>query len=150
VDSDGIVSQKAGVPAQASAIITVKSRAVCYVRTISCVLCTFQGDLMTVSKRLRTPLIVMSGVVMGIVAFAGPANAADPHYPPLAGTQVLGTSASTGVLAQGAKTETAGVNATSGLAFTGTNAIGIGALGGLLLVGGGTLVLVGKRRKINA
>jgi LPXTG-motif cell wall-anchored protein len=36
------------------------------------------------------------------------------------------------------------------LAFTGTNAIGIGALGGLLLVGGGAMVFAGRRRKENA
>jgi LPXTG-motif cell wall-anchored protein len=36
------------------------------------------------------------------------------------------------------------------LAFTGTNAIGIGALGGLLLVGGGAMVFAGRRRKVNA
>jgi hypothetical protein len=98
----------------------------------------------------------MSGVILGVVALAGPANAADPVYPPPAGTQVLGTSASTGastgVTAQSApvKAVAAGTSATSGLAFTGTNAIGVGALGGLLLVGGGALVLVGKRRKVNA
>ena len=40
--------------------------------------------------------------------------------------------------------------ATSQLAFTGANAIGIGALGGLLLVGGVTMVVVGKRRKVNS
>jgi hypothetical protein len=107
---------------------------------------------MPTSKRLRAPLIVMSGVILGVVALAGPANAADPVYPPPAGTQVLGTSASTGVTAQSApvKAVAAGTSATSGLAFTGTNAIGVGALGGLLLVGGGALVLVGKRRKVNA
>jgi hypothetical protein len=38
----------------------------------------------------------------------------------------------------------------SGLAFTGANAIGIGGLGGLLLLGGGAMVLAGKRRKVNA
>jgi LPXTG-motif cell wall-anchored protein len=43
----------------------------------------------------------------------------------------------------------AGASAT-GLAFTGTNAVGIGALGGVLLLGGGAMVLVGKRRKVNA
>jgi uncharacterized membrane protein YebE (DUF533 family) len=89
----------------------------------------------------------MSGVILGMVALAGPASAADPVYPPPAGTEVLGTGASTGVPAQSATV--AGTSAT-GLAFTGTNAIGIGALGGVLLLGGGAMVLVGKRRKVNA
>ncbi|HEY5472252.1 MAG TPA: hypothetical protein VIK32_03565 [Candidatus Limnocylindrales bacterium] len=103
---------------------------------------------MIASKRLRTPLVV-AGAIMTVVALAGPASADD--YAPSAGTTVLRTSASTN-----ASTQAAGVGAsaasaaTTGLAFTGTNAIGIGALGGLLLVGGVTMVLVGKRRKVNA
>jgi len=118
---------------------------------------------MSTSKRLRAPLIVMSGALMSVAVFAGPANAADPNiYPGSAGTQVLGTSMNAVVPAAAAvvpaaaavaPAEVAGVSAsaeTSGLAFTGTNAIGIGALGGLLLVGGVTMVLVGKRRKVNA
>jgi LPXTG-motif cell wall-anchored protein len=36
------------------------------------------------------------------------------------------------------------------LASTGTNAIGVGALGGLLLLGGAAMVLVGRRRRVNA
>jgi hypothetical protein len=95
---------------------------------------------MSTRKRLRAPLIVMFGVIMAVLTFAGPANA-DGSYPPPAGTQVLGT---------GAGTSAAGTTANSGLAFTGANAIGVGALGGLLLVGGGAMVLVGKRRKVNA
>jgi hypothetical protein len=51
--------------------------------------------------------------------------------------QVLGVSASA-------------APSTSGLAFTGANAIGIGALGGLLLLGGAAMVLAGRRRKVNA
>ena len=102
---------------------------------------------MPTSKRLRAPLIVMSGVILGMVALAGPASADTPVYPPPAGTQVLGTSASTQALGT---TPTVTPSSTAGLAFTGTNAIGIGALGGLLLVGGGALVLVGKRRKVDA
>ena len=110
---------------------------------------------MPTSKRLRAPLIVMSGVILGMVALAGPANAATSVYPPPAGTQVLGTGASTQVLgttAQSASVVPASVapTSTAGLAFTGTNAIGIGALGGLLLIGGGAMVLVGKRRKVDA
>ena len=99
---------------------------------------------MTTTKRLRAPLVVMFGVLTAVVTFAGPASADTPVYPPPAGTQVLGSSASSNVKAAGT-TEAA----TSGLAFTGTNALGVGALGGLLLVGGATMVLVGKRRKVN-
>ena len=101
---------------------------------------------MTTTKRLRAPLVVMFGVLTAVVTFAGPASADTPVYPPPAGTQVLGSSASSNVKAAGATTEAA----TTGLAFTGTNALGVGALGGLLLVGGATMVLVGKRRKVNA
>jgi hypothetical protein len=39
---------------------------------------------------------------------------------------------------------------TGGLAFTGAEVIGLGALGGLLLVGGATMVLASRRRKANA
>ena len=99
---------------------------------------------MTTTKRLRAPLVVMFGVLTAVVTFAGPASADTPVYPPPAGTQVLGSSASSNVKASGT-TEAA----TTGLAFTGTNALGVGALGGLLLVGGATMVLVGKRRKVN-
>ena len=97
---------------------------------------------MSTSKRLRAPLVVMFGVLTAVVTFAGPASAA-PVYPPPAGTEVLGTTASAPVKVLGT---TASANE---LAFTGSNAIGAGALGGLLLVGGATLVLVGKRRKAN-
>lgn len=101
---------------------------------------------MSTRKRLRAPLIVMFGVIVAVLTFAGPANA-DGSYPPPEGTQVLGIGAGTsaaGTVAGAATT------ANSGLAFTGANAIGVGALGGLLLVGGGAMVLVGKRRKVNA
>jgi hypothetical protein len=98
---------------------------------------------MSTSKRLRAPLIAMFGVLTAVVTFAGPASAADSVYPPNAGTQVLGSTTT----AQAAGTQ---ADANSGLAFTGSNALGAGALGGLLLAGGATLVLVGKRRKANA
>lgn len=120
---------------------------------------------MSATKRLRGPLIVILGALMAVLTFAGPASAVGP-YPPSPGIQVLGTSASTGTgtnasgtttsasgtttSASGATTSASGATATGGLAFTGANAIGIGALGGLLLVGGGAMVLVGKRRKVNA
>lgn len=105
---------------------------------------------MSTKKRLRAPLVVMFGVITAMVTFAGPANA-DPSYPPPPGIKVLGTSASasTTVRAAGTTTAAASAGATSGLAFTGANALGAGALGGLLLVGGVTLVLVGKRNKVN-
>ena len=173
---------------------------------------------MPTSKRLRAPLIVLFGVIMAVVAFALPANAAPyttqpatsvSNQSPAAGssltfcgqgfvpgetvkitldngiaypsvtadtsgsfctTIVLGatltagthtltatgatsgrTSSSTiqvlGESASGAPTN-AGLG-NSGLAFTGANAIGIGALGGLLLLGGVAMVLAGKRRKVN-
>ena len=113
---------------------------------------------MSTIKRLRAPLIVTCGALLSVAAFAGPANADDYNSSPLP-EQVLGTSVTAVVPAAApaaaavAPAEVAGVSAsaeTSGLAFTGTNAIGIGALGGLLLVGGVTMVLVGKRRKVNA
>ena len=113
---------------------------------------------MSATKRLRGPLIVILGALMAVLTFAGPASAVGP-YPPSPGVQVLGTSASTGTgtnasgtttSASGTTTSASGATATGGLAFTGANAIGIGALGGLLLVGGGAMVLVGKRRKVNS
>jgi hypothetical protein len=108
---------------------------------------TSQGDLMPSIKRLRAPLIVVSGAIVATVALALPASAADGEgeYPPPAGTDVLGTSA--GVTAAGASS---GAAASDGLAFTGGTVAGIGALGGLLLVGGTTLVVASKRRKVDA
>jgi hypothetical protein len=103
---------------------------------------------MSTSKRHRAPLVVTLGVLTAMVTFAGPASAADSVYPPSAGSQVLSSNASSGVPAAAASTSAA--TATSGLAFTGANAIGVGVLGGLLLAGGTTLVLVGKRRKVNS
>jgi hypothetical protein len=43
----------------------------------------------------------------------------------------------------------AGTTPSGGLAFTGAAVIGIGALGGLLLIGGATMVLASRRRKAN-
>ena len=112
-------------------------------------------------RRLCAPLIVMSGVIITAVAFAMPATAADGVYPPPGGTQVLGVSASvdTPVAAApvaAAPVVVAGVSAnaptaTGGeLAFTGGAVVGLGALGGLLLIGGATMVVAGKRRKVDA
>jgi hypothetical protein len=115
---------------------------------------------MPTSKRLRAPIIVMFGMVMAVVAFAGPANAAD--YPPTApSVKVLGVSLNAGVPASSVPAKVAGTStsvkvagvgasaAPGGLAFTGTNAVGIGGLGGLLLLGGGLMLFTGRRRKVN-
>jgi hypothetical protein len=102
---------------------------------------------MSTSKRLRAPLIAVSGALLAVATFAGPASAGTtPAYPVSAGTKVLGTTV-TAVVPAAAPAEVADTNV---LAFTGSNAIGIGALGGLLLVGGVTMVVVGKRRKVDA
>ena len=93
-------------------------------------------------KRLSRPLVAMFGVTVAAVAFAMPASADTINYPAPAGTDVLGTSASTNVQA-------AGASANEELAFTGGTIVGIGALGGLLLVGGATMVVASKRRKVN-
>jgi LPXTG-motif cell wall-anchored protein len=90
---------------------------------------------MKTSKRLIAPATVLFGSMVAAVAFAMPASAADPVYPPPAGTEVLGTSANT---------------ASGELAFTGGAMVGIGALGGLLLVGGTAMVVSSKRRKADA
>ena len=170
---------------------------------------------MSTSTRLRTPLIVMFGVIMAMVAFATPANAADyatqpttsvsnqsptagsnltfcgqgflpgetvaitldngTKYPSvvadtsgafctvvvlgasLTGTHTLtatgltsGRTSSTTIQVRGVSANAAPTPAESGLAFTGANAIAIGGLGGLLLLGGGALVIAGRRRKVNA
>lgn len=171
---------------------------------------------MPASKRLRTPLIVMFGVIMAMITFATPANAVGPYatqpttsvsnqsptagssvtfcgsgfqagetvtiglnngttYPSVAadssgafctvvvlgasltGPQTLtatgltsGRTSSTTIKVLGVSASAAPAPATSGLAFTGANAIGIGGLGGLLLLGGGAMVLVARRRKVNA
>src|ERR1035437_1607576 len=48
---------------------------VCYISGYWHAVRTSRGDLMSTSTRLRTPLIVMFGVIMAMVAFATPANA---------------------------------------------------------------------------
>jgi hypothetical protein len=83
----------------------------------------------------------MFGMAIAAVTFAGPASADDGAYPPPVGTKVIPASQAQAP----AKAAAAGE-----LAFTGTNALVIGSLGGLLLVGGTTLVLVGRRRKANS
>ena len=162
------------------------------------------------SKRLTAPLIVMFGVIIAMMAFAGPANAYPPGtlptttvstQTPVAGSSVTfcgsnfqpgetvgitlngtpqgsaiadgsGAFCSTVVLGAtltGTQTLTAtglssgntssltiriagasaGTTPSGGLAFTGAAVIGIGALGGLLLIGGATMVLASRRRKAN-
>jgi hypothetical protein len=88
----------------------------------------------------------MFGVTVAAVAFAMPANADTINYPAPAGTDVLGTSASTNA---STNVQAAGASANEELAFTGGTVLGIGALGGLLLVGGTTMVVASKRRKVN-
>jgi hypothetical protein len=167
---------------------------------------------MRTKSRLGAPLIVFFGVIIAMVAFSGPANAAYGDQPttsvsdqtPAAGssltfcgsgfqsgetvtitldnstkypsvtadaagdfctTIVLGASLSgthtltaTGTTSGITSSTTikvlaVGANAaptTSGLAFTGATAIGIGALGGLVLVGGGMILFATRRRKVNA
>ena len=107
---------------------------------------------MSTIKRLRAPLVMMFGVTVAAVAFAMPASAVDGVYPPPAGTEVLGTSATTNttntpVAVAGASAST---TANQGLAFTGGAVAGVGALGGLLLVGGTAMVVAGRRRKADA
>jgi hypothetical protein len=163
------------------------------------------------SKRFTAPLILVFGVIIAAVAFAGPAQAYPPGTLPttsvsnqtpapgssvtfcgsafqpgetvsitlgttaepsvtadssgafcttivlgvsLTGTQTLSavgvTSGSTSSLQIQIATSSAGTATSGGLAFTGAEVIGLGALGGLLLVGGATLVLASRRRKANA
>jgi hypothetical protein len=165
---------------------------------------------MPTSRRLSMPLLVMFAMIIAVVAFAGPANAASyatqptisvSNQAPAAGssitisgsgftpgetvTLVLGNGTHfpsvvanasgsfsevvvLGVSLSGPQTITAtgatsghtakiqiqvgGVSASAGttaagLAFTGASVIGISALGGLLLVGGGLMLLAGRRRK---
>jgi len=104
---------------------------------------------MSTIKRLRAPLVMMFGVTVASVALAMPASAADGQYPPPSGTTVLGTSATTKT-----PVAVAGVSANAaanqGLAFTGGAVAGVGALGGLLLVGGTAMVVASRRRKADA
>jgi hypothetical protein len=176
---------------------------------------------MSVIKRLHAPLIVMFGVIIAMVAFATPSNAAPYTTQPttsvsnqtptaggtvtfsgsgflagetititldngttfpsvvanasgafsttltlsasLSGTHTLtatgttsGRTSSTTIQVAAASANAGAVPSTGvtpssgGLAFTGAAVIGIGALGGLLLVGGAAMVLAGRRRKVNA
>jgi hypothetical protein len=104
---------------------------------------------MKTNKRLIAPATMLFGSMVAAVAFAVPASADDPNYPLRAGTDVLGTSASTSASTNAAAG--ASTTAASGeLAFTGGAVVGLGALGGLLLVGGTTMVVASKRRKADA
>ena len=71
-----------------------------------------------------------------------------------AGTHTLTATGVTSGRTSGTTIQVLGASAsaaptTSGLAFTGANAISIGALGGLLLLGGVAMVVAGRRRKVN-
>jgi len=71
----------------------------------------------------------------------------------LTGTHTLTATGVTSGATSSQRIVIAGVSAdtgTTGLAFTGAAVIGIGALGGLLLVGGAALVLAGRRRRVHA
>jgi hypothetical protein len=72
----------------------------------------------------------------------------------LAGAHTITATGTTSGHSASIKIQVAGVGASAipnasgtGLAFTGASVIGIGALGGLLLVGGGLMLLAGRRRK---
>lgn len=69
----------------------------------------------------------------------------------LPGVRVAGVSLTAGTTtnaeAISAETTSAATTSSGELAFTGAVVIGIGALGGLLLVGGGLMLLTGRRRK---
>jgi hypothetical protein len=73
----------------------------------------------------------------------------------LSGTHTLTATGTTSGITSTTTIQVAGVSATAGttpsggLAFTGAAVIGIGALGGLLLVGGAAMVVAGRRRKAN-
>jgi hypothetical protein len=153
------------------------------------------GELMPSSKRFFAPLIVMFGLIIAVVAFAGPSSAYPPgtlpttsvsNQTPTAGSSVtfcgsgfqpgetvtiaLGTTAKPSVVADssGAFCTTvvlgATLTGTQTLTATGTTSgstsslqirvagvsASIGALGGLLLVGGAIMVLASRRRKANA
>ena len=109
----------------------------------------------TASGRTSTTTISIRGLnsegvlVSGVSASSSvPAAVAGVSASSSVPATVAGVSASSSVPATVAGVSASAV--TGGLAFTGTNAIGIGALGALLLVGGAALVLSGRRRKVNA
>ena len=166
---------------------------------------------MPTSRRLSMPLIVMFAMIIAVVAFAGPANAAyvtpptvsvsnqapaagssitisgsgftpgetvtirldnGTHFPSvvanasgsfsevlvlgvnLSGAHTITATGTTSGRTSSIKIQVGGVGASAipnasgtGLAFTGASVIGISALGGLLLVGGGLMLLAGRRRK---
>jgi len=71
----------------------------------------------------------------------------------LTGTHTLTATGTTSGRMASVQIVIAGVSASAGpgqLAFTGAAVIGIGALGGLLLIGGAMMVVAVKRRKVNA
>ncbi|HYO17885.1 MAG TPA: hypothetical protein VES02_04365 [Dermatophilaceae bacterium] len=73
----------------------------------------------------------------------------------LSGTHTLTATGTTSGITASTTIQVLGVSANAGptgggLAFTGAAVIGIGALGGLLLVGGGMILFATRRRKVNA
>jgi hypothetical protein len=76
----------------------------------------------------------------------------------LTGTHTITATGATSARTSSTTIKVAGVAAAapaadttdSNLAFTGAAVIGVGALGGLLLVGGAVMVFAGRRRKVNA
>jgi hypothetical protein len=64
------------------------------------------------------------------------------------GTTTGGTT--TGGTTTGGTTASGGTSTSGQLAFTGAAVVGAGALGGLLLVGGGLILVTGRRRKTTA
>lgn len=108
---------------------------------------------MPTRKPLSAALVAVFGMLIAAVTLAGPANAAEEKYPPrLTEDRVLGVIDTKVVAKVPAKVpaKVAGKTEAGGLAFTGANAIGVGALGGLLLAGGGVMVYAGRRRKSDA
>lgn len=114
---------------------------------------------MPTRKPLSAALVAVFGMLISAVTFAGPANAADEEYPPprtddrvlgVIDTKVVDTKVVDTKVPAKVPAKVAGKTEAGGLAFTGANALGIGALGGLLLAGGGVMVFAGRRRKSDA
>jgi hypothetical protein len=90
------------------------------------------GRVASASIRIVRPGVRVAGVSLSAEEAGG-------------GTTASGTaSGSTNGTASGSTSETAGSGA---LAFTGATIVGIGGFGGLLLLGGGLMLLSGRRRK---
>jgi hypothetical protein len=96
-------------------------------------------DVLGVGGSSGVPVKAVPVDVLGVSANSSvPAKVAGVSANSSVPVKVAGVSASAGTTAVG-----------SGLAFTGASVIGIGALGVLLLVGGGLMLLAGRRGKVN-